>query len=177
MFRTIARTEKNKRTAAAVPALLLSVVVLIMAIAGTATAAKLITGKDIANGTVSSKDVKDGSLGEKDLKGKVKAKLNAPAVSGYEVVSETTLIGSGSQDTAFAPCSAGKVVVSAGYTWSNDQQDNAVYSSVPQKVIRGDALLYAPADPGFADGWKLEVENFGLDPQDLTLTVICVDPS
>ena len=57
--------SRNTRT---VPAALLAVIVLIVAVAGTATAAKLITGKGIKNNTVTSQDIKDNSLKSRDVK-------------------------------------------------------------------------------------------------------------
>ena len=56
------------RTVRTVPALMLAVAVVLMSIAGSATAAKLITGKDIKNNTVASIDVKNGSLTRADLR-------------------------------------------------------------------------------------------------------------
>ncbi|MDQ4055248.1 MAG: hypothetical protein M3237_21480 [Actinomycetota bacterium] len=76
MSRTLGRTGHT------IPAALLAVVVLVVALAGSATAAKLITGKDIKNNTVTTKDitnsslkgadVKDGSLGPADLSASTK---------------------------------------------------------------------------------------------------------
>ena len=54
--------------------------------------------------------------------------------------------------------------------------DPAIISSLPQRVIRGDALLFDDPQPGFADGWKVEARHNGLDPQDLTGYAICVNP-
>lgn len=53
---------------ASLPAALVSVVVLVLALAGTATAAKLITGKNIKNNTVSTQDIKNGSVKSTDVK-------------------------------------------------------------------------------------------------------------
>ncbi len=174
---TTTRRFTQRRLSGAVPALFLALAVLIVGIAGTATAAKLITGKQVKNETLTHKDVKNGTLKEKDLKPGVKAKLNAPNVSGYEVVTETILVGSGSQDTAFVPCTAGKVAMGGGGQWEDTSVETVTISSLPQRVIRGDALLYAEPEPGFADGWKVEARHNGLDPQNLTAYVICVDPA
>lgn len=195
---TSTATSKTQRLSGiSVPALVLSVVVLIVAMAGSATAARLITGKDIKDNTVTSadlknksvkssdllnngvkgKDVRDGTLGMADLDASVQGKLNAPAVSGYEVVTDSVLFGSGSQDTVYLACSAGKVVLTGGYSWEDASVPTTVFRSSPAKVIRGDALLWADPEPGFADGWVVEGENGGLDPQHLTGYIVCVDPS
>lgn len=160
-----------------VPALLLALAVLLVGVAGTATAAKLITGKQIKDSSITSKDVKDGALGQADLKGGVKAKLNAPSVNGFEVVKETVLVGSGSQDAAYVACPAGKLAMGGGGQWADTSVETVLIGSVPQRVIRGDALLYADAEPGLADGWKVEARHNGLDPQNLTVYVICVSPN
>ncbi|MDO9455679.1 hypothetical protein [Nocardioides sp.] len=51
-----------------VPALLLAVAVVTVSVAGSASAAKLITGQQIKDGTVASVDVKNGSLTRGDLR-------------------------------------------------------------------------------------------------------------
>ncbi len=160
-----------------VPALLLALAVLVVGIAGTATAAKLITGKQIKNETITHADVKNGSLKEKDLKPKVKAKLNAPSVKGYEVVTESVLVGSGSQDTVFIACPLGKVVMSGGGQFEDTQSATEIVTSAPQFVVRGDSLLFDDPQPGFADGWKLEAKHNSLNPNTLTGYAICVSPN
>ena len=70
----------------------LIVVGLIVAVGGTATAVKLITGKDIKNGTITSKDIKNGTIKSKDIKAgtisekrlsnKVQSKLNSSGSQG-----------------------------------------------------------------------------------------------
>jgi hypothetical protein len=47
---------------------ILSVAVLFVGLAGTATAAKLLTGKDIKNGSITGKDIKNGTVASKDIK-------------------------------------------------------------------------------------------------------------
>lgn len=200
MFRSTATPKASSsttRSRISVPALVLSVVVLIVAMAGSATAARLITGKDIKNNTVTSadlknknvksadlldngvkgRDVRDGALGTADLNDTVNAKLNAPAVHGYEVVTESTLFGSGSEGAVYLACTAGKVVLTAGYSWDDTTVPTTVFRNSPAKVIRGDSLLWAEPEAGFADGWVIEGENGGLDPQHLTGYIVCVDPS
>jgi hypothetical protein len=168
-------TRRNTRF---VPALLLALAVLVVGIAGTATAAKLITSKQIQNETIKSKDVKNNSLKEADLKPKVKAKLNAPSVKGYQVVTETIEVPTASQDTVYVACPLGKVVMSGGSMWESPEiDDTSIVSSLPQRVIRGDALLFADPEPGFADGWKVEGRHNGLGAQDLTAYAICVSPN
>ena len=75
------------------------------------------------------------------------------------------------------PCTAGKVAMSGGSQWEDTSVETLIISSLPQRVIRGDALLYADPEPGFADGWKVEARHNGLNPQNLSAYVICVDPA
>jgi hypothetical protein len=171
-------------TRRALPALLLTAIVLAVAFAGGATAAKLITGKNIKNNTVTTqdiknkslqgKDVKDGSLGEADLNGAVKGKLNAPNVAGYEVRSTKVEVGTAGQETVFVACSAGKVALGGGGTWETTEFDAVIQESAPQKQI---GEFFAPADPNHADAWRVTGQHNGLDPADLTAYVVCVDPS
>jgi soluble lytic murein transglycosylase-like protein len=171
-------------TRRALPALLLTAVVLAVAFAGGATAAKLITGKQIKNNTVStqdiknnnvkSKDVKNGALAEADLNGAVKGKLNAPSVKGYEVKSTTVEVGTAGQETVFVACSPGKLAISGGASWETTEFDAVIQESSPSKAI-GD--LFAPADPTYADAWRVTGQHNGLNPADLTAYVICVNPS
>jgi hypothetical protein len=50
------------------PALVLAAVVVVVALAGASTAAKMITGKQIKNGTVTTKDIKNNNLKGVDVK-------------------------------------------------------------------------------------------------------------
>jgi hypothetical protein len=50
------------------PALVVSVIAVVLAVAGSATAASLITGKQIKNGSITSPDLKNGSVKSADLK-------------------------------------------------------------------------------------------------------------
>lgn len=57
------------------PSFLVALVALVFASAGTATAAKLLTGKNIANSSLTGADVKNGSLGTADLSSAAKSAL------------------------------------------------------------------------------------------------------
>lgn len=215
----MSRSTTSKKTRSLGPlAVLAAAVLLVVAMAGSATAAALITGKDVKNGSLTGKDVKDRSLTGKDVKDRsltgadvkdqgltgadvkdgslsgkdvqdgtvaegdlgasVKAKLNAPNVAGYEVVTETVELESDGEGAVFVACSAGKVAVGGGGAFADAATTTtSIEASLPQKVIRGDSLLFADPEPGFADGWRVDGKHSGLDPQDLTAYVVCVDPS
>ena len=57
-------------------------VVLVVLMASSATAALVITGKDIKNNSVTTKDIKDGSLKSADLNAKTKADLKTQPFIG-----------------------------------------------------------------------------------------------
>lgn len=188
-------------------ALLAAAVLLVVAMAGSATATALITGKDVKNGSLTGKDIKngsvaaadvknnltgtdvkdgslsgsdvaDGSLAEGDLAAGVTAKLNAPSVAGYEVRSATRLLESDGEGSTWVACTTGKVAVGGGgYFEDSDTTETSIEGSIPQRVLPGDDQLFTDPQPGLANGWRVDGKHTGLDPQNLTAYVICVDPS
>ena len=166
------------------PLLLIAAVLLVVGLAGTAVAAKLITGKDIKNNTVTTQDikngsltggdVKNGSLGETKLATGVKAKLNEPAVTGYEVVTDSVVIETAGQGTLFIACSAGKVALSGGADWASTDHSQVIVESAPQKQI---GEFFAAPGADVATAWKLTGEHTALDPVAFSGYVVCVDPS
>ncbi|MDP2775409.1 MAG: hypothetical protein Q8O61_17785 [Nocardioides sp.] len=167
-----------------VPALLVAAVLLLVGLAGTATAAKLITGKQIKNNTVTTLDIKnnnlkgvdikDGSLSEKDVNGAVKAKLNKPAVVGYEIVTDSVSVPTAGQSTVFVACSPGKVALGGGADWASTETSQVIVESAPQKQI-GEFFAAPDGDP--ATAWKITGEHNSLDPVNLDAYVICVSPN
>lgn len=179
-------------------ALLATATLVVVASAGSATAGALITGQDVKNGSLTGKDVKasslkakhvkdssltgkdvkNGSLGAADLTGAVQTKLNAPAVAGYEVRSGSTLIESDGEGFAQVGCTGDKVAVGGGgYFADADVTTTSIEASRPMKMLAGDDQLFTDAEPGFANGWRVDGKHGGLDPQNLTAYVICIDPS
>jgi hypothetical protein len=115
--RTMNRTrfERPKLTSAHV----IAVLALVVGMAGSATAAAMITGKQIANGTVTTNDIKDKSLLVRDIKPAERAKLKGPS--------------------PYAPPPSGKLIKGGGIVsgYANDGQE-----------LRGYAPLgFVPADP------------------------------
>ena len=74
--------------------LLIAVLVGVIASAGSATAASVITGKQIRNGTITGADVKNRSISGKDLKrGSVNtARMSVAAVQELQAVAATTQV-------------------------------------------------------------------------------------
>lgn len=123
-----------KPTARTALTIIVAVVALVVSAGAGATAARMITGKDIKNGTVTSADVKNRSLKAKDFSARAKSKLRgptgatgatgatgpqgAPGISGFEVVTRTVTVPAlGGTATVAAACPAGKkaIAATAGY--------------------------------------------------------------
>lgn len=156
------------------PALIIALAALFAATSGTAVAAKLITGKQIANNSIAGADVKNGSLQKKDLSAKARAALagvagpqgpagpagpagpkgadgatgpaGAPGVSGREVVVESTETNSDAEKTALATCPAGKQVIGGGA--------NVFPNTVDDVVVR-------EAFPSSTTGFYVEAQEIG----------------
>lgn len=75
------------RTVRLVPALLLAIAVVVVSIAGSASAAKLITGKQIKNGSIASIDVRNANLTGVDVKDGSLTRADLRAASRTSVVS------------------------------------------------------------------------------------------
>jgi hypothetical protein len=130
--------------------LVLAPAALVVGIGGTATAATLITGaqiqdgsvysRDIANGTLTGTDVKDQSLTPTDFTGSLQgpagpagpAGPQGPAgVSGLQYIVNGVDIPAGQTQTWGANCPPGKKVVGGGVS-SNDPYYARVVESAPQ---------------------------------------------
>jgi len=112
------------------PAIAIAGVLVVAAATSGATAALVITGNDIKNGTVTTKDIKNDNLKSKDIKnGTLKTAdfdddtvddltgpagpAGTPGVSGYQLVNASVPIAAGAGATVEASCPAGKKVLSA----------------------------------------------------------------
>jgi hypothetical protein len=73
-----------------------------VAFAGTATAAKLITGDQVKNGSLTGRDVKDRSLTPRDFKGSVKGDTGAPG-SAVAYAKVTLSVVDGEPTYTFVP--------------------------------------------------------------------------
>lgn len=65
------RTQDPQRRRLPRPSMLVAIIAVLLAGVGTATAAKVISGKQIKDGSVTGRDVKDGSLSAGDFSGSV----------------------------------------------------------------------------------------------------------
>ncbi|MCF6376142.1 collagen-like protein [Nocardioides KLBMP 9356] len=107
-----------------------------------ATAALVITGKQIKDNSITTKDIKNGSLTTKDLKSSTVSALQgatgpagapgavgapgAPGVSGYQIVTATAGVAPDSGGEVTGSCPAGKKVLSAAAELANSYDGTAV---------------------------------------------------
>jgi hypothetical protein len=158
------------------PTVALLVVALLLCSATTASAAFLITGKRIKDGSVTGRDVRDHSLTAKDLKGAVQGPAGPvgpagpgggagpagpagpPAISAPVFKTATaTVAGLTSGDVTVA-CPAGAVAVSGGG-----------FSSFGE----GELEQSSPADV-LGHGWTVSFRDLLTVPITVTAAVVCV---
>jgi hypothetical protein len=164
------------------PALVVAFAALFAATSGTAVAAKLITGKQIANNSIGGADVKNGSLQAKDLSAKARAALQgaagpqgatgpagpkgadgapgapgavgAPGLSGREIVVAQSDQNSDEEKSALATCPDGKQVIGGGANvFPNDVDDVLVRDAYPSSATG----FYVEAQEvgAVADNWRI----------------------
>jgi hypothetical protein len=113
------------------PSLILSVIAVVLALGGTATAASLITGKQIKNSSVTGADIKNKSLTPSDFSGSVKGDRGLQGIQGPSgaqgpagITTVSTVNGPdvnvapGDVGGADATCPAGSAVVGTGFSSS-----------------------------------------------------------
>jgi len=149
-----------------------------VATAGTATAAQMITGKQIRNGSITVKDLSKGlrkQLGVPGPAGPVGAV--GPVGPAGPAGSVSTVVNRRFQVDALATppnqvavlsgnCQPGERALSAGYTSGGTATDFVVHRSLPMK---GDSVATAGAEN--PDGWSI-VFSLG-SGQSVFLNVLC----
>lgn len=135
---------------------------------GTATAAKLITGENIKDGTIEVLDLSEAAVDGLQVPGP----QGGPGLSGYEVntYDYPNVSGGG---IATVACSEGKTALGGGY-WFKDEANltkgTAVVASFPGRM---DWTTNTPK-PDRNDGWIVQVNKpENLNPGNLTMYVIC----
>lgn len=113
-----------------------------------ATAALVITGKQIKDNTVTTKDIKNGTLTTKDMKSSTVSALKgatgpagpagpagaagaagpagAPGISGYQIVTQSAYVAPNDGGAVVAFCPTGKKVLSAAGELANSFDGTAV---------------------------------------------------
>lgn len=106
--------------------------VVVLALVGTAVAAKMITGKQIKNNSITGKDIKNGSLSAKDFNGSVQGAQGPAGPQGAQgpqgpqgptglanleqVKTNSSFPANTTGAAVTAVCPTGKVAISGGYT-------------------------------------------------------------
>jgi hypothetical protein len=156
MRRLVGRTQ---------PAAIFAIVLgLVIATAGTATAAKLITGKSIKDGSLTLKDFKKSEIAK--LRGKqgppgtagVTGAPGSPGLTGQpgtpgliglvEVLSESVMAPANTTTGGFAKCPTGKTPISGGHFTSGP-----TINLVDSRAGRQDGMS------GPRDGWSISMSN------------------
>jgi hypothetical protein len=169
-------------------ALIVAVVAVILACAGTATAARLISGKQIKNGSITSTDIKNNSLLAGDFKsGQVpsgprgpegpRGPAGAPGASGTngfgllrypETVSS---FSNGESDVVGTPCPAGTYPTGGG-AWA---ADSATGLTDHPEVITAQGLAFDQA--GVGSGYFADVNDVASGNVDVVVDVVCANAS
>lgn len=178
VFRHLVRRERrrDRRRLGRWPSVALVVVALMVCSAGAASAAFLITGKQIKDGTITGRDIHDHSLTAKDLKGVVRGPAGPagpdgpaglvgfvgpagpPGISGPVTNTTSASLASFTSDDFSVVCPAGTVAVGGG----GSSQTNS-----------GDLEQSAPTDLT-GTGWTVSFYNYAPVPISVTAMVVCV---
>jgi hypothetical protein len=161
------------------PSMVVAFVALFIAGAGTATAARLITGKQIKNNSITSRDVRNGSLLRRDFKSRQlpRGPQGLPGASGRagrdgfgQVTYRTgSAPGSGSSGSTFIACPPGLVPVGG----------DAYAVDATEKIIPGAEVVgyfYANPPSGPPNAWAASYEDL-LPGGDVIVEAICANAS
>ena len=174
------------------PSMLIAIAAVVLASAGSATAARLITGKQVKNGSITSADIRNGSLVKGDFKaGQVPAGARGPqgaqgpqgprgATGGrgangangfgllrYPAVSDTFV--DGEADMVQVACPAGTYATGGG-AWA---ADSATLVTDHPEVITSSGLLYD--DDGIGAGWFANVSDVDSGSVEVKVQVVCAN--
>ncbi|HEX5919336.1 MAG TPA: hypothetical protein VFY76_15855 [Nocardioides sp.] len=157
-----------------IPTIAIAGVLVAVSATSGATAALVITGNDIKNGTVTtkdiknnnltSKDVKDGSLKTKDLKASAVEDLTgatgpagpagAPGVSGYQIVTASAVVAPESGGEVTATCPVGKRVLGAAAELVNSYMGTAATIDISATRATAYGINISPDTP---DTLKIDI--------------------
>ena len=157
-----------------------------LACAGTATAARLITGKQIKNSSITSSDVKNGSLLRGDFKsGQLPAGPRGPqglpgpagprganGTNGFGVLRYPETVSpfsNGESDFAVASCPAG-TYATGGSAWA---VDSATGTNDHPEVITSQGLTFSTSNVG--DGYFAHVADASSGDVDVVVDVVCAN--
>ena len=164
-----------------IPTIAIAGVLVAVSATSGATAALVITGNDIKNGTVTTKDIKNNNLTSKDIKsGSLKTSdfnastvddltgatgptgpagvrgpagaAGAPGVSGYQIITASVVIPANDAGEVRATCPAGKKVLSAAGELTGAYTGTAINLDI--------SATFATA---YAENYFAEVDTLNID--------------
>ena len=166
------------------PAMMVAFVALFVAGAGSATAAKLITGKQIKNSSITSKDVRNGSLLRKDFRSAQlpRGPQGLPGIAGRagrdgfgQVTYTSGVVENVTSGDYFFPCPAG-LVPTGGDAYAFDDQntvdptDDAIVPGIPI------ADYFYADNSAVPNAWAATI-TIGAEDVDLIIEAICANAS
>ena len=170
------------------PSMMVAFVALFVAGAGTATAAKVITGKQIKNSSITSNDVKNGSLLRKDFKSAQlpRGPQGLPGLAGRagrDGFGQVTYTAGEVLDVApgaapsdhFFSCPAGLVPVGGDAYAFDDKSTPATDDDEIVPCV--DIAEYFYAEGSTPNAWAATIDNDTLQTVDLIIEVICANAS
>lgn len=155
-----------------VVAVLVAVIALLLTVGGTAVAARLITGKDVKNGSLTGKDVKNKSLTPKDFRGSVQGPAGPAGAQGpaglvalQYIEGPTTTVLAGAGVTASVLCPVGTSVVSGG---------GQPFTVGPDVILDSSFPIDGPdADTVRDDGWAVNYNNPTASNSNFRVNAVC----
>ena len=130
------------------------VIVALVVGATSATAAKLVTGSDIKNGSITGADIKNPTIDSEDIKkgAVIKKKLSKAvrdALENQEPPAQGRKRATRGSKGRSVQCAPGKVALGGGYTAAadasdDDKQDTQIVTSQPAQIVNGNPDAYTP---------------------------------
>jgi hypothetical protein len=173
------------------PALVISFIALFVAGAGTATAARLITGRSIKNNSVTGRDIRNSSLGSRDVKngsllrrdfrrGQLQTGAQGPAgrngVNGFGVLRyvsrDFTVAPGAAAAQGTTPCPAGTYPTGGDAYITNDQG-----AIIDDAIIESQFFTFDTANGNLPNGWRARTAANNAEGKVLVVDAICANAS
>ena len=173
------------------PALVIALVALFAAGAGTATAARLISGRSIKNNSVTGRDIRNNSLGNGDIKngsllnrdfrrGQLPVGAQGPAgrngANGFGVLRyvsrDFTVVAGAAAAQGTTPCPAGTYPTGGDAYITNDQG-----AIIDDAIIEAQFFTFDTANANLPNGWRARTAANNAEDKVLVVDAICANAS
>lgn len=163
------------------PALIVAFVALFVAGAGSATAARLISGRSIKNNSVTTRDIRNGSLLRRDFRrGQLPAGAQGPAgrngANGFGVLRyisrDFTVAPSAAAAQGTTPCPAGTYPTGGDAYITNDQG-----AIIDDAIIESQFFTFDTAKGNLPNGWRARTAANNTEGKVLVVDAICANAS